>query len=230
MGRKDYTYRCTEAPLIDLCDKNSCRLAKHGLTAEEQQGDPIKFLGLTKYLTEPPVFDLRTELGDVRLGTKSLLSYAAVREAIAEKYLRLIPRLKTETWHAILSDLMSQCTICPVPEDSTPSGLIWNALVEYSQIASEEDTTDVEDSKWQGGIPIRRDGVIYFRGNKFIEWLRRSKRAEGMNQGQIYMALKDKGIESDRKSIGGRSRRSWAFKASKIKNTLPEYIEETDEF
>jgi hypothetical protein len=234
VAHKDYTYRCTEAPLVDLCDKAGCKMARHGLSAEQhqQQGEPVAFKSLTKYLTEPPVWDLRTELGDVRLSTQALLSHPKIREAVAEKYLKIVPRMKAEEWHSILSDLMGACSVCEVPDDSTATGLVWNALVDYTLVAHAEEfeTPEEDEIKWNGGIPIRRDGVIHFRGNKFIEWLRRSKRAEGMTSSQVYMALRDKGVKDTRIRVGGSSQRSWAFKASEAKAFVPRYVEEDEEF
>jgi hypothetical protein len=114
VNRKEYTYRCTEAPLVDLCDKDGCRLARHGLTVEEhqQQGDPVGVVSLTKYLTEPPVWDLLTELGTVRLSTKALLSHSLVREAIAET--RNLPQdhTKAKSRRVARHSIRSDGTMC----------------------------------------------------------------------------------------------------------------------
>lgn len=239
VARTDYTYRCTESPLVDLCNKEKCSMARHGLTIEQQgqQGSPVGFKSLTKYLTEPPVWDLQSELGPIRLTTKALLSHSMIREAIAERYLKIVPKLKTEEWHALLADLMSRCSIIEVPEDSTPSGLVWNALVEYASVAFSDmgggDDDEDDDSfkvKWDAGLPVRRNGNLYFQGNKYISWLRRAKRAEGLTPSAIYMALKEKGVEQDRIRIDGDIKRTWVVSAAQMRKSFPVYKAEDEEF
>lgn len=236
VSSKDYTYRCAEAPLIDICNKELCTLARHGLTTEQQNGcgEPVQVKSLIKYLTEPPVWDLNTELGPVRVSTKALLSHSLLREAIAERYLKIIPKLKSEEWHAVLSDLMASCVVIEVPDDSTASGLVWAALMEFAAAAYSDDDENTdsgsEEVRWEAGLPIKKDGNIYFSGGRFISWLRRSKRAEGMSPSGVYMALKEKGVEQGRLRTGKTQKRSWLFPVVMMRKAFPVYTGEKEEF
>lgn len=239
VARTDYTYKCTEPPLLDLCNKDKCRLARHGLTIEQQmgQGSPVGFERLIKYLTEPPVWDLFVkELGSVRLSTRALMSHSMVREAVAEKFLKMIPRLKDEEWSAILSDLMEQADVIDVPVDSTASGLVWAALLEYTSISmrdseflNPEEDEEAFIERWEAGLPVLREKELYFSGQRFIKWLRQAKRAEGMQPSGIYMALKDRGVSQKRLRIGGEVKRAWVVPAKDMRKEFPVYKTE-DEF
>lgn len=237
VARSDYAYRCGEAPLTDLCDKKKCLMARHGLTNEQQStiGEAVETKSLVKYLTEPPLWDLNTELGPVRLSTKALLSHSMIREAIAERYLKIVPKLKADEWHSILSDLMASAKIIDMPKDATSSGLVWSALADYSAAAysdggGAEETEDDLERKWDGGLPIRLNGNIYFAGAKFIAWLRRAKRAEGFSPSAIYMALKQEQVEQARIRLNGKVKRSWAFPVEKLQASYPVYKTEEEDF
>ena len=214
VSKREYFYRCREEPCSSHCDKKICRTREYGLTYEQQIangcGEMIPFTKLIKYTTNPVTWVLECgEVGHVSMTTEELMSASSVRNRIVECFSKIIPAMKNNEWTVILSGLMENVVVEEAPDDISGSGPILSALRDYTAIAREDDEDDKDHTtKLMAGIPTRRFGYIYFKADKYFEWLRRTKRTEIKTLREVCVHLRDLGIKDvaiktpiERKSI-----------------------------
>lgn len=207
-ARPDYSYRCSEEPIRGLCDRETCLKRKFGITGDDlnrldtEEKIPA-FSELTKYVSEPTKWELRID--GVKIGnitTAQLLDWRTMREAIAEKLMRVVPLIKPVEWERILQPLMQEARVIETPDDASVSGVIRDRLREFA--ARIDLTSRGEDTKDRAaltrGMPVvakveKEGGVrcVCFRANDFVTYLKRTK-SEELKGTNLWMAVKDMGV------------------------------------
>lgn len=230
VSRKDYFYKCNEEPCKSHCNRSLCRNREFGMTAEQQMqnrvGESIEFKKLSKINTDPPQWDLDTAIGMIRLTTDQLLNPQLAQKAIAEKYLKIIPPMKNIEWLAIINSLMEKADIIHAPDDASPGGLMFLALKEYLSTVKDLELSIVDREKqWRAGMPVIVEAHVWFKGSKFQEWLKRTRKSDIKEPAKIFLLLRDRGVESAYVKIAGKCFRGWRTKKDII---LGEEIPELD--
>lgn len=227
VSKREYFYRCREEPCVSHCDKKVCRTREYGLTYEQQIangcGEMIPFTGLIKYTTNPVTWVLECgEMGHVSMTTEELMTASSVRNRIVECFSKIIPVMKNQEWTVILSGLMENVGIEEAPEDISGSGPILAALRDYVSMARTDDEDDKDHTtKLQAGIPTRRTGYIYFKADKYFEWLKRTKRTEIKTLREVCVHLRDLGIKDVgiKTPVERKSMRCWRLPVSLLGET-----------
>jgi len=210
-GRRDYRYKCKEEPCKSLCKSAICVTRKYGITPQEkgelEMGAQPAFGPLRKYMTDPVRWVLVVDGKDVLLSTVELMSFARLREAVADSLTRLIPPMKNDQWQAQLHQLMESAELIEAPEEASVSGLIRNKLQEFVRRADlSNDGKDIEArADLLHGSPVvqERDGVrcVMFRAMDFVDFLKKSK-SEELKGTNLWMALRSSGVEHARVRAG----------------------------
>lgn len=227
VGRRDYRYRCKEEPCRSRCRSSICVDRKFGITPDEkgemEMGKLPEFGPLEKINTEPPRWRLYVDGVAVTLQTGELMDYRAVRVAVAESLTRLIAPMKNDGWQTILHTLMEDAIVQEAPEEASAKGQIRSRLHDFLQRSDfERDGLDPKDREWlMSGMPIVQvnqavgDRWIYFRAADFVDYLKKN-RAEEVKGPNLWVALRDLGVEHSRMRIGKTVIPVWSVPLSDV--------------
>ena len=223
--RKDYTYKCSDAPVKSHCNKNLCQTRKFGIGAFVR-GATIA--NLRKYNSEPPVWFMDVNSEPLELDTDALLSQPTFQKACMEQ-LNFMPKsVKRDEWEARISTLLSEMkedetAVIEVSKDASTSGQFYDYLEEYCQ--------HIQKAQDKEEILLRRpwtdpeDDITYFRLKDFEAHLRKNKFFE-YKPHKIAQRLRDINGESTFLWVKGKSIRVWgvpAFDSNDINMNTPNF-------
>ena len=162
---------------------------------------PIK--RVIKFLGEPGVYRLETDLGEVNLGgVAGLINQSKLRVTVADATGRYIPLVDPENWPPIAQALLDACELVDRGTEATLQGAMgeWLRayLAEKSIHASLEQADEGREPFWQEG------SVIIFAGD-FKRWLQ-IRHNERMTQGRLTADLRAFGAEPGVFKLAGNGR------------------------
>lgn len=223
--RKDYAYKCNDAPINAHCNKDLCRTMEFGIGAAAS-GVPIA--NLRKYNSTPPVWFLDVNGEPLELDTDALMNQTAFQKACMEQ-LNLYPRTaKKEQWEARVGALLNEMkenesAIVEVAQDASISGQFYDYLEEFCSYL--QTAQDREEILLRKPFTDEEEGKTYFRLKDFEAHLRKNKFFEYKSH-KVAQRLRDINGDSTVLKIKGRSVRVWcipAFEKGDIDITVPEF-------
>ncbi len=179
VSKRDYRYKCREEPCAGLCNKDLCKTRSHGITPDDEKANDVPLIEKVEQIIATPVrWRLVVRGKDIELTTAELFDYPAVRRAVAERLLTLLPPLKKDDWDVYLREILAKTT---VTEEMTAESLMAERLKDFlRRIRTDRDETeDNRRSAILRGMPayVNHDGVwlFAFKLTDFIEFLKRKK-------------------------------------------------------
>ena len=133
LERKDYAYKCNDAPINAYCNKELCRTRKFGIDAGV--GTPM-IANLRKYNSQPPVWFLDVNGTPLELDTEGLMQQAIFQRSCVEQ-LNFMPRSVTKPlWEGRINQLLTDMTdneesIIEVSADASVPGRFYAHLEEF---------------------------------------------------------------------------------------------------
>jgi len=208
LHKKDYRYKCKDAPLNSFCNSGLCRTRKHGIGAHGP--DAPQMSSLSKYNSEPPLWFLDINGKRIELDTESLFAQAAFQKACVEKINLLPPTLRKQDWEQLLNALLKEMVeteqITEASEDTSITGRFNDLLEEFCthlQQAMDRDEilmgrpwTDEEEAK------------TYFRMKDLEAHLVRNN-FKGMTAPKMAQRIRDLGGEPISLFLKNRAARCW---------------------
>ena len=231
LNRKDYTYKCSDAPINAHCNKELCQTRKHGVGAAIQ-GAAIA--NLRKYNSVPPVWFVDVNGEPLELDTEALMSQPVFQKACMEQ-LNFMPRsVSKQIWEGRIGALMNEMrdnesAIMEVAEDASISGQFYDYLEEFC--AHMQKANDKEEILLKRPWTDEEEGVTYFRLKDFESFLKRNKFFEYKSH-KIAQRLRDRGGDSTVLRIKSRTVRVWqvpAFESGDIEFNSPNFGSEQTE-
>jgi len=208
LHKKDYRYKCKDAPLNSFCNSGLCRTRKHGIGAHGP--DAPQMSSLSKYNSDPPLWFLDINGKRIELDTESLFAQAAFQKACVEKINLLPPTLRKQDWEQLLNALLKEMVeteqITEASEDTSITGRFNDLLEEFCthlQQAMDRDEilmgrpwTDEEEAK------------TYFRMKDLEAHLVRNN-FKGMTAPKMAQRIRDLGGEPISLFLKNRAARCW---------------------
>lgn len=208
LNRKDYRYKCKDAPLSSFCNSSLCRTRRFGIGGHGPDSPTLS--SLSKYASEPPLWFLDINGRRIELETDSLFNQAAFQKACVEKLNLLPPTLKKADWEGMLNELLKEMVeteqISQASEDTSVTGRLMDLLEEF--------TTHMQQAMDRDEILMGRpweepeDGKTYFRMKDLENHLKRNNFI-GMTAPKIAQRLRDLGGEPTSLFLKGRTVRCW---------------------
>ena len=228
--RREYKYRCNEAPCRLYCDKDTCAERIYGISPDDidgSSGAKLVFTKVKKHLTQPVQWELFIGEFHVCLSTHDLMDYRRVTEAVADAATIMIPAMKNHEWQRLLQQLMDDADVVEAPADATTSGMFLFRLTEFlrkARIPPAEDKSD--DKVFQNregllrGFPIIENAtdeegkpllIAHFRANDFMEALKRA-RVGNVTGSALWNTLRTKGVRHGRVRINKNVLTVWSVR------------------
>ena len=225
LERKDYTYKCNDAPINSHCNKDLCRTRKFGVGAAVQ-GAAIA--NLRKYNSTPPVWFMDVNGEPLELDTEGLLSQPTFQKACMEQ-LNFMPRsVAKPAWESRISTLLTemkdnQSAIIEVAMDASTSGQFYDYLEEFCRFLQQ--AQDKEEILLRRPWTDEEENITYFRLRDFEAHLRKNKFFEYKSH-KIAQRLRDINGESVVLKIKGRAVRVWSipsFESADMDISVPKF-------
>lgn len=188
LRKRDYLYKCRDAPLVDHCNSNLCRLRPHGVGDHDQMP---RIASLSVLDTEPPIWFADVGEERLELSTEQLVEYQRFHKVCVERLLKAFPMIGRNEWNAEVSRALSTVVKLEGPPDSVRGGVFREELEEF--LTNRQRGRRREDllsgRPWENPKEKRH----YFRLRDLQERLRQKDTLRGMSRGQISTRLKELG-------------------------------------
>ena len=225
LDRKDYAYKCSDAPINAHCNKELCRTRKFGIGAAVA-GATIA--NLRKYNSTPPVWFMDVNGEPLELDTEALMSQPLFQKYCMEQ-LNFMPRsVAKQQWESRISTLMTEMrdnesAIIEVSQDASISGQFYDYLEEFCSHLQQ--AQDKEEILLRRPWTDEEEGVTYFRLKDFESYLKKNKFFEYKSH-RIAQRLRDINGDSIVLKIKGRAVRVWkipAFDSTEVDLKTPSF-------
>jgi hypothetical protein len=208
INKKEYRYKCKDAPLNSFCNSGLCRTRKYGIGAHGP--DSPQLSALSKYASEPPLWFLDVNGKRIELDTESLFNQMAFQKSCVEKLNVLPPAIKKADWEQMLNALLTEMVeteqITAASEDTTVTGRFNDLLEEFCTHLQQA----LDRDELLLGRPWTNDdeGRTYFRMKDLEAHLNRNN-FKGMTLPKIAQRIREIGGEPISLFLKNRATRCW---------------------
>tara|TARA_R110002153_G_scaffold136548_2_gene286487 strand:- start:2744 stop:4279 length:1536 start_codon:yes stop_codon:yes gene_type:complete len=225
VSKKDYSYKCNDAPINSHCNKELCQTRKFGIGSAIQNA---AVANLRKYNSTPPVWFMDVNGEPLELDTDGLMNQPMFQKACMEQ-LNFMPRsVAKQQWEGRIGTMMremkeNESAIIEVSQDASVGGQFYDFMEEFC--------AHLQQAKDREEILLRRPwtddekGCTYFRLKDFESFLKKNKFFEYKSH-RIAQRIRDINGESTFLKIKGRAVRVWkvpAFANADVDLTTPEF-------
>ena len=212
LQKKDYQYKCKDAPINAYCNPELCRTRKFGIDAA---ASGVAIANLRKYNSQPPVWFLDVNGEPLELDTDALLMQGIFQRSCVEQ-LNFMPRTLTKVaWETRINSLLTEMqetdgSVVEVSEDASVSGRFFDYLEEFC--------TGMQQAEERDQILFRRpytddDSAKTFFRLKDLELFLTKANFKSYKTHQIAQRLRDINGEATQIKIKGRAVRVWVIPA-----------------
>ena len=210
LQKKDYAYKCKDAPINAYCNSQLCKTRRYGIEAG-LSGTLIA--NLRKYNSNPPVWFLDVNGTPLELDTEGLMTQPTFQRACVEQ-LNFMPRTMSKgMWETRINQLLQEMSdtdgsIVEVSQDASVQGQFYEFLEEFC--------TAMQKAESREEILLRRpwtdeeENRTYFRLKDFDAYLRKNRFFEYKSH-KIAQRLRDINGEAVSLKIKGKATRVWAI-------------------
>lgn len=206
LGKKDYFYKCKDAPINNVCNKELCRTCDYGIGGSSQ--DPGVTIGeLTKILTDPPVWIIQVDSARLELETDDLLMQRRFAKKCVEVINVLPTPLKASDWGVLVNGMLANVREIEAPPDSGTRGLFMYYLESFCTTRAPANKKD----EILLGKPFHDMGRTYFRVADFMRYLEQ-QRFRDVRGNRIYSTMRDeiKDVQHHFTMLRGKGTNYWS--------------------
>lgn len=200
--KNDYHYQCSKPPLCNYCDKRTCKTLRFGVAKSQVISSNS---ALTKLDTDPPIWFLDVDNGQLSLNTDQLYNFGLFAKRHME-VMNVIPaKVKQQEWEDRVNQLMMNVKVISVDPSMTPAGILKDVVEEWINNRASTEGYDTILSK----IPYKDATHVFFRMRDLMDYIA-SQRSVQMKQNEITNIIRSnmKG-EKDFKVIRGKGTNLW---------------------
>lgn len=130
LQKHTYSYRCHEAPLCSVCNKNECAKRTYKVGDEIS---PLNYEQLVQYNCDPPFYDWTINGKVLRFNSEAEIIYQDKFIELCMRNLGVLPnKLKREAWTAIVNEALRNKQVKEVEYDSsTPLAIMQESLRQF---------------------------------------------------------------------------------------------------
>ena len=205
VDKKDYAYRCKDAPINAYCNAELCKTRKYGIDAAISGA---VMANLRKYNSTPPVWFIDINSLPVELETDSLMSQPSFQKACIEQINFMPKSLIKAAWEMKINALLQEMlttdgSIIEVSQDASITGQFYDHLEDFctakQQAANRDEIllkrpyTDEEESRTYFRL---KDFETHLKKNKFFEFKSHkiAQRLRDINGRAVSIKIKGKTV------------------------------------
>lgn len=211
--KKDYHYQCSKQPLVQHCDRVTCRKRKHGVGGANAL--PV-LSSLTMLMTNPPIWFLEVEGHRLELSTEELLNPLAF-QVLCANHKVIVPVVGRGAWTEYLRPFMNAANEIPVSDDGTGIDES-SAKAHFLELLEKYCIGRAQGQSMNeilSGKPFTENGRTYFRYFSLTNYLSRMgfRDFRDFGRNDVVAVLKALGATNRQERIGGRVTRVWSVPA-----------------
>lgn len=205
LGKKDYFYKCKDAPCQQVCNKDLCRKAEYGIGGNGD--DPgIQIDGLTKICTNPPVWVVQVAGARMQMDTDEFMSQQKFAKKCIETINFFPMTLKTNKWKQLINALLREVREIEAPDDA---GIVGQFFYHLEQFCTSRAPANSQDEILLGK-PWHENGRTHFRSADLLKYLEQ-QRFRDLKGNQIFAVLKqDKDCKHHFTHLRGKGVNFWS--------------------
>lgn len=209
LTKKDYGYKCREAPVVSVCDRRVCLKCEFGVGGLPD--DPGVVLGpLVKLRTDPPTWIWDVDGARIELTTAELTDQRAFGQKVIDGLNKWPSPIKPGAWQAIIRDRLATAEIVDVPDDATKRGQLWVHLERFC--TSRVVGRSLDELLLGKPYTDPEKGRTFFCSSDFMDHLQRH-RAGSITEKDLYKWLRERGVEHHFSVIKGKGVNHWSVPA-----------------
>lgn len=219
LGKKRYSYRCKEHPIVGVCDRKTCLTREHGVgggVAPAEAG--IEFGDLTRVLTKPVTWLWLIDGEVIEFETAQIMQQALFQHRIFEILSFWPPAMKPTAWRNLVQSRLDVASEIVVPEDATLDGQVWEHLARFS--TSRVVGRSLDELLMEKPFTDAEKGRTFFVATDFLKYLSAHRFPTRMNERLLYVSLRPRGLEHHRTMLKGVMVSYWS---------VPAFVKQTEE-
>lgn len=226
LRKKDYIYKCNDAPCVDFCRKTLCKKREFGIGKEGGYFSELEYGRLMQIKTFEPYYEWEVKLiGDEKFKTLRFKNEADIigqdaflRLCVRELYVLPI-KMKQSEWYKLVNQALSDIQVIGVDkdDDTTPIGLFKNLFTEFLTNRAMAQTKEQIFNKRV--YFDEKTARYYFRTSDLSDFVFIAKGFRYFAPGELHGLLKDfKAAPTRIKTESGRQLRVYAISVDDVKN------------
>lgn len=184
--KKDYGFKCNEAPQVNFCDKAKCRMCKFGIGSGSGPSFFPALTGMSIMLSDPRLYNVNVDGKRLQLTIEELNSPREFQKRCLYDLNKRPDIMKDQDWGALINGLLAEAEEVEVRPELTTRGRFSELLEEFctSQIRA------MAPEEVLLGKPWTNMGVTSFKLTGLTEFLKR-RDFKDLNRPQIQEILRD---------------------------------------
>jgi hypothetical protein len=213
LKRKEYFYKCNDAPINMVCNKQICLTRKFGVGTAD--GDPgVVFGTLVKLETSPPMWIWDVDGARIELTTAELKDQNRFHSRAIEELNKWPLLMKPKAWSELIRDKLQNVEVQEVPPEAKPEGQMWFLLEDFctgkAQARNREEL--MMGKPWTPKLdePVEElRGRTFFSGVKFKQYLEQNRLR--VDERTLWMWLRKRGALPKFFNIKGKGINCWSI-------------------
>lgn len=194
--KKDYSYRCSQDPLCNYCDKQVCKNRKYGIGGDEIS--ELTFEEFIQYQTKPPTYEWMINSKPLKFEDEMEIINQTKFRQLCMRHLHILPgRLKDNNWCKIVNNALTNIVIkaVAIEEDVSTGAIFMEYLAEF--LTGKSMATSREELLIDKVYIDTTKGKYVFKIKNLLAFLRTEKQFREYSNTQVQDALK--GLDSEAK-------------------------------
>ena len=210
LTKKDYLYKCKDAPLSSFCNSGLCRSRKFGIGAAGS--DSPNLACLVKYNSEPPLWFVEINGKRLELNTDELFNQNLFQKSCLERLNLLPPTLRKNDWETMINSLLREMVeteqVVEATEDMSITGRFVDLLEEFT--THRQQAMDREEILMGKPYHDEEEAKVIFRIKDLESHLKRNN-FTGLTAPRMAQRLRDLNAVPIVLSLKGRATRCWTI-------------------
>lgn len=208
--KRDYSYKCTAAPICDFCDKKICQKRTYGIGKEGGFFTNLIFGDLLQYKTASPYYEWQVKGQDVaefktlRFKNEDEIIKQDMFLRLCMRELRFLPyKMKQTEWFKLVNQALLDIKLIDIDmaDDTSPLVRFNNIFYEFltgRALAANTDQILAKRVYFDAGKQ-----KYYFRTKDFVEYLYDVKMFRAFSSTEVHALLSDAGVIRTRVYLSG---------------------------
>jgi hypothetical protein len=204
-SRKEYEYKCKEAPINSYCNRSECQGREFGVGGVSSGERGINISSITKVVGDPVIWYVGVGAERIKLTTDHLMSQQLFAKEVVEKLNFYPQRVPDARWARMINEKIQLADIIEVPEDATEKGQFFLLLQQF--LTTQNRARSLSEVLRNVVYLDKETSKFIFRSVAIVNYFKLQGRK--MQSGEIFDELRQFGIEHGQKWVDGQNVRVW---------------------
>lgn len=176
INKKDFFYKCNEAPCAQFCNKSECHKRKYGIGNADYDSDSVVIDNVSKHESGDSVtWIVECQGSRVAMTTEELYNPRIVAMKLLERTNKIMKPVKAETWVSMLKNLMKTLVVIEDPEDVSEKGQFKELFIDWLESFGSNIPKEKVSILTRKIYYDTQTNTIYFKFSKLQEYLNNKK-------------------------------------------------------